>query len=372
MSIRFVAVRQVFCFMPYGSGRVCSKNQSSELGSRDSSIKKAVNESSRVKIISFRLDLNLLWTLKTIMSGRLLKCLHILVFMLIVLRTESFYVDITYVRSAVAKGGRGYGTGINNWLVHIEGGGWCNNVTTCLARKNNRLGSSKYMVKQLAFSGILNMKANFNPDFYNWNRVKVRYCDGASFTGDVEAVNPVTKLHYRGARVFLAVMEDLLAKGMKNAENAVLSGCSAGGLTTILHCDSFKALLPMGTKVKCFSDAGYFINTETTRICPDPMHLKNEAEDPLSLSIKKRFVYTPPKEVASSTRIEALHCPRRILFDRSKQLEGLQCIHIPTVFVIATSSPPNYMPEHQGDAQDKNTYYKSFYAKYGNVSIVDL
>ncbi|KAL0312314.1 UNVERIFIED_CONTAM: Pectin acetylesterase 8 [Sesamum radiatum] len=159
------------------------------------------------------------------MSGRLLKCLHILVFMLIVLRTESFYVNITYVRSAVAKG---------------AGGGWCNNVTTCLARKNNRLGSSKYMVKQLAFSGILNNKANFNPDFITGIESKL----------DTVMAHPslVTKLHYRGARVFLAVMEDLLAKGMKNAENAVLSGCSAGGLTAILHCDSFKALLPMGTK----------------------------------------------------------------------------------------------------------------------------
>lgn len=28
-------------------------------------------------------------------------------------------------------------------------------------------------------------------DFYNWNRIKVRYCDGASFTGEVEAVDPV-------------------------------------------------------------------------------------------------------------------------------------------------------------------------------------
>ncbi|PIN13606.1 Pectin acetylesterase [Handroanthus impetiginosus] len=199
----------------------------------------------------------------------------ILAFMLMLLRAESSFVDITYVQSAVAKGAvcldgsppayhldRGFGTGINNWLVHIEGGGWCNNVTTCLARKNNRLGSSKQMAKQIVFSGILSNKAKFNPDFYNWNRVKVRYCDGASFTGDVEAVNPVTKLHFRGARVFLAVMEDLLAKGMRNAENAILSGCSAGGLTAILHCDNFKALLPMGTKVKCFSDAGYFINTK--------------------------------------------------------------------------------------------------------------
>ncbi|XP_038986470.1 long chain base biosynthesis protein 2a-like [Phoenix dactylifera] len=27
-------------------------------------------------------------------------------------------------------------------------------------------------------------------DFYNWNKVKVRYCDGSSFTGDVKRVNP--------------------------------------------------------------------------------------------------------------------------------------------------------------------------------------
>lgn len=98
---------------------------------------------------------------------------------------------------------------------------------------NTRLGSSKQMAKQLAFSGLLGNKAQFNPgkfsfpstllymffsfflviaydrmylksqtlvifkppDFYNWNRVKVRYCDGSSFTGDVAAVNPVCMLY---------------------------------------------------------------------------------------------------------------------------------------------------------------------------------
>ncbi|XVE99996.1 hypothetical protein REPUB_Repub03eG0248500 [Reevesia pubescens] len=201
--------------------------------------------------------------------------LYLLVSGLLLFKTQGVYVQITYVRSAVAKGAvcldgsppaynwdRGFGTGINSWLIQLEGGGWCNNVTSCLIRKNTHLGSSKRMVKQIPFSGILNNKHQFNPDFYNWNRVKVRYCDGSSFTGDVAAVNPVTNLHFRGARVWLAVMEDLLAKGMKNAENAVLSGCSAGGLASILHCDSFRALLPMGTKVKCISDAGYFINVK--------------------------------------------------------------------------------------------------------------
>ncbi|XP_022856472.1 pectin acetylesterase 9-like [Olea europaea var. sylvestris] len=53
---------------------------------------------------------------------------------------------------------RGSGAGINNWLDHIEGGEWCNNVTTCLERKDNRLGSSKQMAKQVVFSGILSKR----------------------------------------------------------------------------------------------------------------------------------------------------------------------------------------------------------------------
>ncbi|KAK4252615.1 hypothetical protein QN277_014362 [Acacia crassicarpa] len=200
---------------------------------------------------------------------------NFLVFLLILLKAEGFFVPITYIENAVAKGAvcldgtppayhfdKGTGSGINNWFVHVEGGGWCNNVTTCLARKSTRLGSSKEMAKQVAFSGLLSDKENLNPDFYNWNRIKVRYCDGASFTGDVEEVDSDTNLHFRGARVFGAVIEDLMAKGMKNAENAILSGCSAGGLTSILHCDRFGALVPASAKVKCLSDAGYFINTK--------------------------------------------------------------------------------------------------------------
>ncbi|KAM0935284.1 putative pectinacetylesterase/NOTUM [Dioscorea sansibarensis] len=194
---------------------------------------------------------------------------------LVLLRVESFFVDITYVESAVAKGAvcldgsppayhlsPGFGSGMNNWLVQIEGGGWCNNVTSCLARKNTRLGSSKAMVKRLAFSGIFSNRQSSNPDFYNWNKVKVRYCDGSSFTGDVERVDPATNLHYRGARVFQAVMDDLLAKGMDKAKNALLSGCSAGGLTSILHCDKFRALVPAGAQIRCLSDAGFFINAK--------------------------------------------------------------------------------------------------------------
>ncbi|KAK8959390.1 hypothetical protein KSP40_PGU016143 [Platanthera guangdongensis] len=200
---------------------------------------------------------------------------HTIFCALFLLRVDCSFVNITYVQSAVAKGAvcldgsppayhlsRGFGSGIHNWLIQIEGGGWCNNISTCLARKNTRLGSSNQMAKQIAFSGILSNRQSFNPDFYNWNRVKVRYCDGSSFTGDVARVNPVTKLHYRGERIWAAIMEDLLTKGMDRAENALLSGCSAGGLTSILHCEKFRDLLPVSARVKCLSDAGFFINVK--------------------------------------------------------------------------------------------------------------
>ncbi|KAL0799349.1 hypothetical protein Bca101_054524 [Brassica carinata] len=182
-------------------------------------------------------------------------------------------VPITYLQSAVAKGAvcldgsapayhfdKGFGSGVNNWIVHMEGGGWCTDVASCSARKNTMKGSSKFMNKDFGFSGILGGKQNTNPDFYNWNRIKVRYCDGSSFTGNVEAVNPANKLFFRGARVWRAVIDDLMAKGMKNAQNAILSGCSAGALAAILHCDTFRAILPPTARVKCVSDAGYFIH----------------------------------------------------------------------------------------------------------------
>lgn len=200
----------------------------------------------------------------------------ILVCSLSILSTEGYEVGLTFLNSAVAKGAvcldgsapayhidKGFGAGIDNWLVFFEGGGWCNNATTCLARRDTRLGSSKEMLTTETFSGMFHNKPKYNPDFYDWNRIKVRYCDGSSFTGDVEAVDPKTNLHYRGARIFRAVVDDLLAKGMKNAKNAILAGCSAGGLTSILQCDNFRSLLPATTKVKCLSDAGFFINAKT-------------------------------------------------------------------------------------------------------------
>ncbi|PNX77767.1 hypothetical protein L195_g033738 [Trifolium pratense] len=53
-------------------------------------------------------------------------------------------------------------------------------------------------------------------DFFNWNRVKIRYYDGASFTGDSE--DRAAQLQFRGQHIWLAAIEDLMSKGMRFAK----------------------------------------------------------------------------------------------------------------------------------------------------------
>ncbi|GFQ06445.1 protein notum homolog, partial [Phtheirospermum japonicum] len=114
----------------------------------------------------------------------------------------------------------GFGCGSNNWLIYLQGGGWCNTTTECAGRAKGFLGSTLGWNK-IYFGGIHDKNETFNPDFYNWNRVFVLYCDGSSFLGDVEEVDPQTNLHYRGSRIFNAVMEELLSKGMDKADNCL-------------------------------------------------------------------------------------------------------------------------------------------------------
>ncbi|KAJ0078894.1 hypothetical protein Patl1_24640 [Pistacia atlantica] len=72
---------------------------------------------------------------------------------------------------------------------------------------------------------------------------------------------PDTARSGRGQRIWKAAVEDLMAKGMHHAHQALLSGCSAGGLASILHCDEFRSFFPRNIRVKCLSDAGLFLDS---------------------------------------------------------------------------------------------------------------
>ncbi|CAI5490767.1 unnamed protein product [Closterium sp. Naga37s-1] len=240
----------------------------------------------------------------------------------------------------------GWGRGANNWLIYLEGGGWCNSEEECAHRAAMHLGSSKRMGGLMAFGGILSHDPSVNPgalnvdpgalnvdpgalnvdpcattespaavallsiflplhsptDFYNWNLVLFRYCDGASYLGDTnEPIQTNAGLvFFRGRRIFDAVTRYLVSHhGMGAASLVLLSGCSAGGLAALQHCDRLAAILQQsssqsrsstgagaeeggeggekegvregeeervmegrGGVVKCMGDAGFFLDSE--------------------------------------------------------------------------------------------------------------
>ncbi|KAG1326079.1 putative Pectin acetylesterase 10 [Cocos nucifera] len=185
--------------------------------------------------------------------------------------TRPLLVDLTLIQSAKEKGAvcldgtpgayhlhPGSGSGANNWLLELEGGGWCNDISSCASRKTTRRGSSDYMGKQIPFTGILSNKTEENPgEGYN----KVGGITSKSHCKFFRRNYNAAGLYFRGQRIFSAAMEDLMSKGMRSANQAFLTGCSAGGLASILHCDDLRALFPGNTtKVKCLADAGLFLD----------------------------------------------------------------------------------------------------------------
>ena len=75
---------------------------------------------------------------------------------------------------------------------------------------------------------------------------------GGSQTGDLtEAVVVGTDtIYYRGHRILRAMIPYVLAnEGVADATDVVISGCSAGGLSTFLHADEWQAALQPSVKV---------------------------------------------------------------------------------------------------------------------------
>lgn len=96
---------------------------------------------------------------------------------------------------------------------------------------------------------MLDANCSANPNFCNWNKVWMIYCDGNSFSGMRE--EPVVfndmPLYFRGRYNINAIMA-VIQNGIDGwtppqpfsaAYDIVLTGCSAGGLATYLHADMF-------------------------------------------------------------------------------------------------------------------------------------
>eukprot|EP00294_Goniomonas_avonlea_P008479 CAMPEP_0114555252 /NCGR_PEP_ID=MMETSP0114-20121206/8651_1 /TAXON_ID=31324 /ORGANISM="Goniomonas sp, Strain m" /LENGTH=419 /DNA_ID=CAMNT_0001740367 /DNA_START=11 /DNA_END=1270 /DNA_ORIENTATION=- len=167
----------------------------------------------------------------------------------------------------------------NNWQIYFQGGGWCYDEMDCLGRSKGSLGSSTGWGPTSSMGGIMSSDCTINPDFCQFNRVHMAYCDGNSFSGNRD--DPVevngTKLYFRGRRIIDAVFRTLYTMGLAEAENVLLTGCSAGGLATYLHADYVGSLLGSAVslkKYKAASISGFFLLHNTVEglpVYPDEM-----------------------------------------------------------------------------------------------------
>ena len=91
----------------------------------------------------------------------------------------------------------------DSWLLHLDGGGWCTDLEACKVRSKMFKGTSTAWKLAPDQAGILNTEAARNPTFHGFHKAVLKYCDGASFSGDVQ--DPVkvgnTRLYFRTPRV---------------------------------------------------------------------------------------------------------------------------------------------------------------------------
>ncbi|XP_071112886.1 uncharacterized protein [Haliotis cracherodii] len=139
----------------------------------------------------------------------------------------------------------------NNWLLHLQSGGWCVSPTDCYHRSFTELGSSQSAHTSALFEGILSSDERVNPDFFTWNTAQFLYCDGSSFTGNKSGVLDVQsrQLYLRGGAVFETLIEYLLSHtSLATAHHVILAGSSAGGLAALLQADRLREKLPSSVK----------------------------------------------------------------------------------------------------------------------------
>eukprot|EP00041_Stephanoeca_diplocostata_P011991 m.198822 g.198822 ORF g.198822 m.198822 type:complete len:445 (+) comp18762_c0_seq1:94-1428(+) len=158
-------------------------------------------------------------------------------------------------------------TGSTKWTLSIEGGGWCYDEVDCYCRSKTHLGSSKY-VGATGSCSCANVLEDGTMDT-DCNCIYLPYSDGASFSGFVDKAVPVPGLanetmYFRGIKNLDGAIDFAMAHGMTHATEFVITGGSAGGLSTFLHADRVAARLhveaPSCKKIRALPVVGYFLD----------------------------------------------------------------------------------------------------------------
>eukprot|EP00928_Gymnodinium_smaydae_P048347 TRINITY_DN32309_c0_g1_i1.p1 TRINITY_DN32309_c0_g1~~TRINITY_DN32309_c0_g1_i1.p1 ORF type:complete len:446 (+),score=72.95 TRINITY_DN32309_c0_g1_i1:36-1340(+) len=129
-----------------------------------------------------------------------------------------------------------------DWIIHLQGGGWCFDEQGCNHRcpagSTSSQCSSKLWEDHLPVLGLMKPGRAFE----NANLVVVRYCTSDAHMGDSEAFG----MQFRGHRVLQATLDDLVARqglGAERGHRIVISGNSAGARGAMIHLGYIKKMV---------------------------------------------------------------------------------------------------------------------------------
>ena len=173
--------------------------------------------------------------------------------------------------------------------IYFQGGGWCSGIDdttgtyrcwqTCYKRATSQdpdqtsRGSSSMDPTYLVYpkNNYLSDDPTVNPLSWDWNTVFVRYCDGASFSGNNDSEILTTDgvpLYFKGFNNLNAVLDMLRDEyGLLDATNVLLTGSSAGGLSVYLHADYIASYIGVNDDGKdinfmAMPDSGWFVDPD--------------------------------------------------------------------------------------------------------------
>jgi len=194
-----------------------------------------------------------------------------------------------HLKSAVCNDGSpaGYyfrrGGNSKDWVVFLEGGGYCFNKWTC-SKRSLLSKSRKYSLlsiegssKKKFVTGILSTQRKTNPIWWNANHVYIPYCSSDIWIGNRSASRKGT-FSFHGARIVDEVLDDLWQKrGLNEAKNLTLAGSSAGGTGVMLNIDRVARDLKArnaNIHVQGIVDSGWFLGSHSVRSlgCSRPKH----------------------------------------------------------------------------------------------------
>ena len=134
------------------------------------------------------------------------------------------------------------GTSSTKFHISFEGGGWCGYLDnagygcfdSCYDRSNTTLGTTNYDAQTMDYNqfvsagiGYYSNNETINPTLYDFNLIFVRYCDGSSFSSNID--NPITinnkLIYFRGYKIIDSLIDSLIQNyGLTDATEVVISG----------------------------------------------------------------------------------------------------------------------------------------------------